>query len=179
MDTMEKSTLIIITGPESSGKSTLMKSLCATTGAKGIDEYARTYLQKIDRDYHTDDLLHIADKQMNEIHAAVKASHRLVFSDTGPEVVEIWYEEKFGPAPEALKAMTKTLPKRHYLLCKPDLPWVEDPLRENPHDRDRLFNIYLDWLNLGGHSFSVVSGTKRLEASLEIVKKIQSLQQKS
>jgi nicotinamide riboside kinase len=161
---MEKSTLIIITGPESSGKSTLMKSLCATTGAKGIDEYARTYLQKIDRDYHTDDLLHIADKQMNEIHAAV---------------VEIWYEEKFGPAPEALKAMTKTLPTRHYLLCKPDLPWVEDPLRENPHDRDRLFNIYLDWLNIGGHSFSVVSGTKRLEASLEIVKKIQSLQQNS
>ena len=42
--------------------------------------------------------------------------------------------------------------ERHYdlwLLCKPDMPWQADPLRENPHDRDRLFGVYegmLKWL---------------------------------
>jgi nicotinamide riboside kinase len=34
----------------------------------------------------------------------------------------------------------------HYFLCKPDIPWEEDPLRENSENRDELFEIYLQEL---------------------------------
>lgn len=46
----------------------------------------------------------------------------------------------------------------HYFLCKPDIPWEPDPLRENPEDRKRLFKLYeRDLLGLGA-SYNVLSG---------------------
>ena len=36
----------------------------------------------------------------------------------------------------------KEMPIAHYLLCYPDLPWIDDPLRENPNIREELFLWY-------------------------------------
>ena len=40
------------------------------------------------------------------------------------------------------------LSKNLYLLCKPDLPWVKDELREYPNERPRqqLYHIYKDMM---------------------------------
>jgi len=48
----------------------------------------------------------------------------------------------------------------HYLLCKPDLPWSPDPLRESPsrEERDILFNLYRNELESGKWSYSIVEG---------------------
>ena len=45
----------------------------------------------------------------------------------------------------------------HYFLCKPDIPWEPDPLRENPEDRERLFKLYeRGLLEIG--AYNVLSG---------------------
>ena len=46
----------------------------------------------------------------------------------------------------------------HYLLCYPDVPWKEDPLRENPHDRKRIFDLYLT--ELKDKPLTIISGNK-------------------
>jgi polynucleotide 5'-kinase involved in rRNA processing len=54
---------IVIIGPESTGKSTLTQQLAKHFNAIGIDEYARSYLREIDREYAQEDLLTIGKGQ--------------------------------------------------------------------------------------------------------------------
>ena len=61
-----------------------------------------------------------------------------------------------------------------YLLCRPDLPWAPDPLREYPEGsaRDQLFHIYRDclinhstpWAEIGGQGEErIVNGIAAVE----------------
>jgi len=45
-----------------------------------------------------------------------------------------------------------------FLLCKPDLPWEADPLRENPDDREELYQRYLKALQDMNANFFEISG---------------------
>ena len=38
------------------------------------------------------------------------------------------------------------------------MPWKEDPLRENPHDRKRIFDLYL--IELKDKPLTIISGNK-------------------
>jgi nicotinamide riboside kinase len=51
---------IVITGPESSEKSTLTKLLAKEYKTSFVQEYAREYLEKIDRPYELEDVLIMA-----------------------------------------------------------------------------------------------------------------------
>ena len=55
---------IIVTGPESSGKTTLCKALSKHFNLPFSKEYAREYLDALDRDYTQEDLLKIAKGQL-------------------------------------------------------------------------------------------------------------------
>ncbi|MEL6988428.1 MAG: AAA family ATPase, partial [Bacteroidota bacterium] len=56
-------------------------------------------------------------------------------------------------------------------LCSPDVDWEADPLRENPDDRDRLFELYKENLNALKWDYYSLLGSKkqRLEKALEII----------
>ena len=58
---------------------------------------------------------------------------------------------------------------RFYLLCKPDIKWVSDPLRENPEDRIKLFDTYLNEISSLNHKYYIVEGKNRISNSLKIV----------
>jgi nicotinamide riboside kinase len=169
---MDQERLIIITGPECSGKSSLTKDLSERLSAPAVYEYAREYLENIRRPYRADDLYEIAREQIKRIQSALAEHPTLVISDTGPEVIEIWHREKFGePKPELLK-LKKLLRPKHYLLCKPDLEWQPDPQRENPYDRDRLFELYRNLLEKDACSYTIISGEKRVEQALQVLKSL-------
>ena len=63
---IKESRKIVITGPESSGKTTLFEQLKTLSGFNFIPEYSRTYLKKIKRPYHYNDILQIANHYVNE-----------------------------------------------------------------------------------------------------------------
>ena len=62
----------------------------------------------------------------------------------------------------------KTL-TRYYILCDPKIPWQQDRLRENPHNRDELFDMYIKKLTDYKLNYSVVSGRpqERLRQTLD------------
>ena len=72
---------IFVTGAESTGKSTLTKQLAEYYGVVFIEEYARTYIAGLGREYNLDDLAVIAKKQIEQI--AYYRDESLVFFDTG------------------------------------------------------------------------------------------------
>ena len=55
---------IIVTGPESSGKTTLSKSLSKNLNGKLVNEFARNYLTKNNNTYNIENLLEIAQNQL-------------------------------------------------------------------------------------------------------------------
>lgn len=147
-----------MTGPESTGKTSLAEALAEHYGAPAVPEYARTYLENLDRAYVEEDLLHIARGQLAwEEEYADRAGERLII-DTSLVVLKIWSEYKYG---RCHPFILENLRERRYdlfLLCRPDLPWSFDPLREHPDKREELFNIYQRELTALGFPYEVISG---------------------
>ena len=64
------------------------------------------------------------------------------------------------------------------MLCKPDLPWVKDELREYPdlETRDKLYHIYKDLLINQSTPWIEISGDYdvRLQKAIVAVDRIES-----
>ncbi len=88
--------------------------------------------------------------------------------------LRIWSLEKFNKVAPIISHFEVNQNFNHYLLCKPDLPWVMDPFRENPNDRERLFELYMERLNHFHRPFSIVEGQgePRVLAALKIINRL-------
>ncbi len=155
---MLKENLIVFTGPECSGKTTWSTWYANKIGAKWVPEYAREYLNKLNRDYVKADLLEIAKGQYNLIQDAIENNGRVV-ADTDLLTIKIWSEVKYGEVDqEIIDLWQKQIPQR-YILTYPDITWKYDPLRESPNDREGLFKIYHEMIN--HYNFQILEGEKR------------------
>lgn len=172
-------TKIAITGPESTGKTTLAASLASRLphGA-WVPEYARTYLATLPAPavYTPADLEAIARGQLaaEAAAAALLPPAAWLVCDTDLLVVLIWAEERFGTAPAWLRtAALHPAAYAHRLLLRPDLPWQPDPLREHPDPAARayLFDRYRQTLRAAGLPFTEIGGTgeRRVEAALRAI----------
>ncbi|NND95002.1 MAG: ATP-binding protein [Flavobacteriales bacterium] len=148
---------IAVLGPESSGKTTLCTYLEEFHDALVIKEFAREYLGNNSSSYSLNDLLTIAEQQFD---SNERAQSDLVVCDTEMITMLIWASEKFGSIPGELEDLAAAQQFDHFLLCRPDISWEYDPLRENPMDRDRLFDLYLKALKNVQTPFSIVQGSK-------------------
>ena len=158
---------IIVTGPESSGKSTLCKALSAHFKTPYSEEFARGFLDELGRNYKKDDLLKIAKGQLN-------SEENTQLLDTDLITIKIWSEYKYGSCDKWILAQIEKQKSenRFYLLCKPDIPWKADPQRENSNDREEFFEIYKKEIESLGHDYFIVEGENRIENSIS---KISSL----
>jgi nicotinamide riboside kinase len=158
----------VLTGPECSGKTTLSKSLAEHFQGTYLAEPARTILNGVEA-YTPKDLLAILRGYISR--DDVNFSDTTLFLDTDLQNLFLWWQEKYGPAPRKLVQAYKAQTDRFFLLCKPDLPWVSDPLRENPFDRERLFGLYYRDLVDRKLPFATIEGNgeRRLEMSIESV----------
>lgn len=164
---------VAIVGPESSGKSTLCAALAQHYGEPRVDEYARHYLGPLGRPYAGPDLLAIAQGQAAREDAATDA-RRVLLCDTDMITVRIWGQEKFGHCDPALIALSAQRHYDHWLLCRPDIPWEADPLRENPHDRDRLFLVYQAMLRQLGRPLTIMEGGHhhRMRTAVDVIDRL-------
>lgn len=149
---------IIITGPESCGKTSLAQYLTQHIPETiVVYEAARHYLSELDRMYDYNDLLAIGQLQMDNEKKFVKHEGNVIF-DTDMLTLIIWAKVKFGLSNPQWEHYWRSTHADIYLLCNADLPWVYDPLRENPHDRDELFSMYYSLLTHAGKTIWKVEG---------------------
>lgn len=152
--------IVCATGPESTGKTSICRVLAASFGLPWLPEYAREYLGGR-ADYDEADVAAIAREQMRRETELVAGSPAGVVLDTDLSVILIWWREKFGPAPAWLEQAFAAQSPRCYLLCRPDLPWQDDPLRETAGDRETLrrhYRAYRELLTEHGLPFVVIEG---------------------
>ena len=156
--------IIVLTGPECSGKTTTANRLADQYNLPRVKEYAREYLTENGPNYDFEDLEKITQIQLD---TEIKANqeHPLIICDTDQVTLEIWSLEVFDTS---LNLKDARALKKHYLLCCPDIPWEPDPLRENPLDRDRLFDRYKTYLEERKLPFTILNESER--RALEITK---------
>lgn len=164
---------IVIIGPESTGKSTLAQQLAEHFETLWCPEFAREYLLINGRDYEYDDLLTIARGQLqleDEYAARLEAQswpmleqggHLPLFIDTDMYVMKVWCEFVFSKCHRFILDEIVSRKYDLYLLCKTDLPWEADELREYPdiETRKKLYAIYKDlminqdvpWVEIDGN----------------------------
>lgn len=128
-----------IIGPESTGKSTLARYLAKRYNGVYVPEYAREYVEKLDRPYTYEDVETIARHQIEELQGL---GDGLYFFDTELIITKVWFEYKYGSCPDWLEKAIRDYPMDTYLLTYPDIEWEPDPVRENPAIRLELFERY-------------------------------------
>lgn len=148
---------IIFTGPESSGKTTLSKWYAKHIGSTYIPEFARLYLEALNRSYTAEDLKLIAKGQFELMESKLQ-SNKPVVCDTGMLVIKIWAALKFDIQIDLVDSSLAEDLDSLYILCKPDIPWEPDPLREDEHNRDWLFEYYEDLLQKLNLKYVILEG---------------------
>ena len=165
---------VAITGPESTGKSTLACALADHYQTIWVPEFARDYLNKLDRPYTFDDVEKIAIGQIALEDKLTSAARNILFCDTELIVIKIWMEYKYHSIPEWINEEIK---KRHYdiiLLCDIDIPWEPDPLRENHGLRRFFFKWFVKEIEANNKNYLIINGDQkhRLESAIKTINKI-------
>ncbi|HPR30827.1 MAG TPA: ATP-binding protein [Prolixibacteraceae bacterium] len=168
---MKKPVRIVITGAESTGKTTLARALATHYNALWIPEFARGFIEHLNRKYTYNDVEHIARYQIQSMER-IPENEPLVFIDTWLIITKIWFEVVFGNYPLWLDEAIRKYPIDLFLLCDIDLPWIADPVRENGGEkRIRLHNTYQEELISYGFRYERISGmdTGRFQNALSRV----------
>jgi len=163
---------IVFTGPESSGKTTLAEILCQKYPFTLVREFSREYMKKTGLNYDRQHVYEMGLLQLWEEKTTMKG-HPLICCDTDLQNILLWQKVRYGSYDEHLLKMWLTSPGDHYFVCRPDIPWQPDSLRENPLDRGELFDMHLELLNTYKMPYTVIEGN--LEQRIAFVESNPSL----
>lgn len=175
MSSQKKQIRIAVTGPESTGKTTLAKQLAEFYNGQYIPEFAREYVESLPSHYTYDDVETIAYAQVGQYQATKSSSEQLFFFDTWLIITKVWFNWVFGKTPDWLEDQIKESPFDLFLLCQPDLPWEADSVRENGGvNREKLYNEYRNELTHYNFTFVEIGGTGdvRLQSAIAVINEI-------
>lgn len=164
--------VVVICGPESSGKTWLCEALSKQLGCIWVPEFARSYLEEKGPDYDWEDFQKIYDGHIGRQFGIPKDG--LCLFDTDSINFWIWSQRVFNKISPALVGQIPKELHHQYLVCAPDLDWEPDLLRENPHDREEIFEEHLNLLQELKRPYQIVRGSKkeRLNNALDALLKL-------
>ncbi|MBW8126547.1 MULTISPECIES: AAA family ATPase [Pseudomonas] len=142
--------VVVLAGPESSGKSWLAAELQAHFGGLMVGEYVRHFIDHHQRDTTLADIPAIARGQLAWEDAARAEQPELLILDTHLLTNRLWSQTLFGDYPAWLDS---ELLARHYdlhlLLSPDDVEWTADGQRCQPElaDRQAFYQASLDWMH--------------------------------
>lgn len=167
---------IVTFGPESTGKTSLAKALAEYYRAAWVPEFAREFLQdKYDNAGEIcspEDLLPIAEGQMQNENRLAKKANKILFCDTNVLETYIYgeaYYENFEH-PSLKKAAEKNTYDL-YFLTDIDVPWEADDLRDKPEEREEMFLRFESALKIRNLPYVLIKGNReeRLKTAVKIV----------
>jgi len=145
---------VVLTGSESTGKTTLAADLARHYHTLWVPEYVRGYAAWKGAPLNAGDVTPIALGQIAVQDAALMRAGRLLLLDTDLLSTAVYAAHYYGECPDWI---VRTVPARRadlYLLCDIDVPWTPDPQRDRPDDRQVMQRLFREALRM--HGFPVV-----------------------
>lgn len=165
---------VVLTGPESTGKSTIASQLASHYKTVWVKEYLRNFAEKKysqnQKLYYSDNLL-IAKGQLDLEAEAIEKANKFIFCDTDILQTFIYSHEYYNKVQFEIEELLKESSADLYILSNLDVSWIEDPLRDKPNDRNRMFNIFEQTLIKFNKKYIVLKGKDdiRLQNAINII----------
>ncbi len=162
---------IIITGIECSGKTTLAHQLHQAIGGILVPEFSRSYLNNSGSTYHQNDILNIAKGQLALEREAETNGIRPIICDTSLIVMKVWSMIRFDSCDPWIISQIESQTWDLFFLCDHQIPYEEDPLRENDINRQFHYDIYHNELKGLNRPVHILQGNphQRLTMAIEIL----------
>jgi len=131
---------VAIVGPESTGKTTLARSLAETYRTVAVPERARFVATRQAGVLGYDDIAEIAAGQISSVTALEAQANRLLFCDTNLRSIDLWSQRLFDRSPSWLSERAKTDDAYDLvLIMAPDVPFVGASHHDQPGPRRAFF----------------------------------------
>lgn len=162
---------VVVMGPESTGKTTLVRDLARHYRTLGLGEYLRAWLDAKGAACEPADLpCVVAGHQASEA-AVAPYARRVLFCDTDPLMTAVYSRFYYGTLPQWLDRAASARRGGLYVLLDCDVPWVPDPQRDMPHRRDEILDLCREELETRHLSWVLVRGSweERFSAACTVV----------
>ncbi|WP_460220667.1 AAA family ATPase [Psychroserpens sp. MEBiC05023] len=163
---------VVLYGPESTGKSSLVKELARYYDTAFVEEFSRGYTEAKAQEnlqLTKEDVLPIAIGQMHSENEQLKKANRLLICDTDLLETKVYSQFYYdGFCPELVKKYALLNTYDLYFLTYIDTDWIADDIRDQPNARLQLFNLFEQALKDTNKPYVIVKGS--FEERLNICK---------
>ena len=132
---------VVLTGVESTGKSTLAPNLAGHFGGTFVPEFGREWAERHGLDFTPEALRQIAAGQLASRTAIAAARPQLIIEDTDIVMTSAWSRTLYGCRDPWLSAIPADADA--YLLFAADTPWIDDGTRQFGGDDRRRFDAVI------------------------------------
>ena len=135
--------VVVVSGSECTGKTTLAKDLAARFEASWSAEFSREYLDLKGAPLDASDVEAIARGQIAAEDAAIAGGARVVVKDTDLVSTVVYARHYYGGCPAWIERAAHERMGGLYLLLHPDVPWIADGLqRDRPASRAEVHGLF-------------------------------------
>jgi HTH-type transcriptional repressor of NAD biosynthesis genes len=180
----------IFIGPESTGKTTLCQILSQRYKTLWVKEACRLMAEEktpeinpnidgkdINFNFSLDDFIKMANRQNQEELELTNKSEKILICDNDSFALTIWCERYLGKYYGEIFDMYQNADylknnEKIYILTKPNVPFVQDGLRDGEHIRDWMYNRFLEELTTKNMKYYIIDSPyyeERINKAIEII----------
>ena len=180
----------IFVGPESTGKTTLCQFLSNKYSTPWVSEMCRIVAEEktsninpdinakdINFNFILDDFINMANRQNYEENLLTQKANKILICDNDSFALTVWCERYLGKYYNEIYDIYKRADyleneKKIYILTKPNVPFIQDGLRDGEHIRDWMYNKFLEEFNNKNIKYYIIDSPnydERLSQAIKII----------
>ena len=170
---------VVLTGSESTGKTTLAGQLARHYDADLVPEFVRAYAEQKGGSIEFNDHGPIAHGQISLEDEHIARAARLIVQDTDLLSTVVYCKHYFGHCPPWIEESAAARRPDLYLLCEIDLDWIADGVRDRGHMRDEMQQLFRDAVRESAVPTVTITGVgdERLDRAVDAIDALRLLRE--
>ena len=151
-------TRVVLTGSESTGKTTLATQLAAHYNVEFVPEFVREFAERKGGPIAMSDHGPIAHGQIALENQYAERAGNLLFQDADLLSTVAYCHHYFGSCPKWIEEEAVKRRPQLYLLAHIDIPWVADGIRDRGEQREEMHALFVNTLTRLNAPFVTIEG---------------------